>query len=224
MLLSFLLIPSVFANQNPMEFITNGSIILHYIPLLFCPALLIRFFNHHLTTEKIKLTLSNKKANNKISKYPFIISNWLLIVSIVLIIAGFSIDFIGRETLPLNDRIITLSALGLSSNNDEYNTFNKSSSLMIKEAISYNEENDNDALIVNYYYYNSEKKAKNALNDYLNSVNFKNKKQITNGYLLSNDSIYNCIAFVKNKRLIIVPTTVDLLENNTYHKITSFNY
>ena len=37
----------------------------------------------------------------------FIISNWLLIVSIVLIIAGFSIDFIGRETLPLNDRIIT---------------------------------------------------------------------------------------------------------------------
>ena len=38
---------------------------------------------------------------------------------------GFSIDFIGRETLPLNDRIITLSALGLSSNNDEYNTFNK---------------------------------------------------------------------------------------------------
>ena len=88
---------------------------------------------------------------------------------------------------------------------------------MIKEAISYNEENDNDALIVNYYYYNSEKKAKN-------SVNFKNKKQITNGYLLSNDSIYNCIAFVKNKRLIIVQTTVDLLENNTYQKITSFNY
>lgn len=83
---------------------------------------------------------------------------------------------------------------------------------------------DNDALIVNYYYYNSEKKAKNALNDYLNSVNFKNKKQITNGYLLSNDSIYNCIAFVKNKRLIIVQTTVDLLENNTYQKITSFNY
>lgn len=68
------------------------------------------------------------------------------------------------------------------------------------------------------------KKAKNALNDYLNSVNFKNKKQITNGYLLSNDSIYNCIAFVKNKRLIIVQTTVDLLENNTYQKITSFNY
>lgn len=55
-------------------------------------------------------------------------------------------------------------------------------------------------------------------------LNFKNKKQITNGYLLSNDSIYNCIAFVKNKRLIIVQTTVDLLENNTYQKITSFNY
>ena len=32
------------------------------------------------------------------------------------------------------------------------------------------------------------------------------------------------IAFVKNKRLIIVQTTVDLLENNTYQKITSFNY
>ena len=67
MLLSFLLIPSVFANQNPMEFITNGSIILHYIPLLFCPALLIRFFNHHLTTEKIKLTLSNKKQIIKLA-------------------------------------------------------------------------------------------------------------------------------------------------------------
>ena len=65
MLLSFLLIPGVFANQNPMEFITNGSIILHYIPLIILPSITNPFFNHHLTTEKIKLTLSNKKANNK---------------------------------------------------------------------------------------------------------------------------------------------------------------
>lgn len=223
MLLSFLLIPSVFTNKNPLEFVTNGTIILHYIPLLFCPALLFRFFNHHLTTEKIKLDLKNNKAANKASHYPFIISNWLLIISIILIAMGFILDFTARKTVPVDEKIITLSALNLS-NSQNNDTYTKTSSIMIKKSISYSEENAGNLLIVNYYQYDSNAKALAGLNDYLDALNFKNKKQITNGYLLSNDSIYNCIAFVKKQQLIIIQTTLDLLDNNTYKQIISFNY
>lgn len=223
LMLSFILIPSVFTNKDPLEFITNGTIILHYLPLLFCPALLFRFFYHYLTTEKIKALLTNGKSDIKTSKYLFNISNGLLIISLILIIAGISLDFMARKTVSVDNKIITLATLNCP-NDATNNTYIKSSSIFVQEAISYQEEYEDNALIVNYYRYNSSTKAFDSLNDYLKTINFKNKKQISNGYLLSNDSVFNCIAFVKDKQLIVVQTTLDLLANDTYQIITSYNY
>lgn len=223
MFLSFFLIPNVFLNKDPQEFMTNGTIILHYVPLLFCLALLCRFFIQYLTTEKIKLMLTSKKQSNYTSNFPFIVSNWLLISSIFLIGLGFGLDFIERKEVPLDNRIITLSDLNIDNSHNDFNTYVTSSSIMINESISYYENNGTDAIKVNYYQYASEDKANNALDDYLETLK-NEKKQVTNGYLLASDSIYNSIAFTKEDQLIIIQTTIDLLKDNTYQLISEFNY
>lgn len=222
--LSFLLIPNVFINNSPSEFITNGSILLHYAPLLFCLSLIVRFFNNYIQTEKIKNILINHTPHkiSKVQEYRFILSNWLFIITILIIIGGFSLDIIERKDTPINDNILSLNDLGYSSNRNE--TYTKSSSLLIKESYSYFENNDNHALIVNYYRFNSNEKANKSLENYLKINNYKKKKQIAHGYLLSNDSIYDSIIFIKNNQLIIVQTTLDLLKDDNYQKIIDFNY
>ncbi|WP_279159859.1 DUF2812 domain-containing protein [Thomasclavelia cocleata] len=222
--LSFLLIPNVFINNSPNEFITNGSILLHYAPLVFCLSLIVRFINNYMQTEKIKNTLTKQtrpKINN-IQEYSFILSNWLFIISILVIISGFSLDTIERKTIPINDNILSLNDLGYTSDRSE--TYTKSSSLLINEFYSYFENNDDEALKINYYRFDSHKKANKNLDNYLKTNNYKKKKQIASGYLLSNDSNYDSIIFVKNDQLIIVQTTLNLLKDDTYQKILNFNY
>ncbi|MEI3326125.1 MAG: hypothetical protein V8R64_06565 [Thomasclavelia sp.] len=139
-----------------------------------------------------------------------------------MIISGFSLDVIERKNIPITDNILTLNDLGYSS--EPSDTYTKSSSLMIKEASSYFESNDDEILKINYYCFSSNDKANKYLNNYLNVYNYEKKKQIANGYLLSNDSLYNNIIFVQDKQLIIIQTSFDLLENDLYQKILDFNY
>ncbi|MFQ8706916.1 MAG: DUF2812 domain-containing protein [Thomasclavelia sp.] len=222
--LSFLLIPNVFINNDPNEFITNGSILLHYAPLLFCLSLIVRFFNNYIQTEKIKNTLTKQTSftiNNN-QEYRFILSNWLFIITILIIICGFSLDIIERKNTPINDNILSLNDLGYTSNRSK--TYTESSSLLINKSYSYFESNDENALKINYYRFNSNEKANKNLDNYLKTNNYKKKKQIANGYLLSSDINYDSIIFVKNNQLIIVQTTLDLLKDDNYQKILDFNY
>ena len=222
--LSFLLIPNVFINNEPNEFITNGAILIHYAPLMLCISLIVRSISNYLQTEKIKNKLVKSIALKpaKIQQYRFILSNWLFIISILMIISGFSLDVIERKNIPITDNILTLNDLGYSS--EPSDTYTKSSSLMIKEASSYFESNDDEILKINYYCFSSNDKANKYLNNYLNVYNYEKKKQIANGYLLSNDSFYNNIIFVQDKQLIIIQTSFDLLVNDLYEKILDFNY
>ncbi len=217
--LTYLLVPSVFTNQDPSEFVTNGSIILHYVPLLFCISLLSRFFVHYVNTEKLKNKTNKQKAINKNQQLIFTINNWLFILSILLIIAGFSLDYLQRKTKTISKQVITLETLGYLKGDNNDDTCITSHSFLIKEAISYNENNGDQIIKVNYYQYSNSHKADKALNNYLSSNQFAFTKEINNGYLLSNDSVYNIIAFVKEKQLIIVQTNFDLQTDNKYQTI-----
>lgn len=191
---------------------------------MLCISLIVRSISNYLQTEKIKNKLVKSIALKpaKIQQYRFILSNWLFIISILMIISGFSLDVIERKNIPITDNILTLNDLGYSS--EPSDTYTKSSSLMIKEASSYFESNDDEILKINYYCFSSNDKANKYLNNYLNVYNYEKKKQIANGYLLSNDSLYNNIIFVQDKQLIIIQTSFDLLENDLYQKILDFNY
>lgn len=222
--LAFLLIPNVFINNDPNEFVTNGAILIHYAPLFLCIALLVKFFNNYLKTEKLKQSLIKETlpAYSKYHEYSFILSNWLIIISVIIILGGFGLDAMERQNILINDQILTLKDLGMS--NKQNDTYTKSSSLMIKEAYSYFDNNDDLALKTNYYRFSSNSKAKKYLNNFLNQHQFNKKKQIANGYLLSNHSNYDTILFTKDNQLIIIYTTFDLLENDLYQKILNFNY
>lgn len=216
--LTYLLVPPVFTNQDPSEFITNGMIILHYVPLLFCISLLSRFFVHYVNTEKIK-NKTNKQKNNKKQQLIFTINNWLFILSILLMIAGFGFDYLQRKTTTISKQIITLETLGYIKGDNNNDTYITSHSFLIEEAISYNENNGKQIIKVNYYQYSNTNKADKALNNYLSSNQFAFTKEIDNGYLLSNDSVYNIIAFVKEKQLVIVQTNFNLQTDNKYQTI-----
>ena len=94
LLLSFSLIPSMFFNNSPDEFVTNGSILIHFAPLFLCIGLIVRFFTNYIQTEKIKNALIKKKlpSYNKKNEYLFIISNWLFIFFFIITISGFILD------------------------------------------------------------------------------------------------------------------------------------
>lgn len=227
LLISLILIPNILTNNSPDEFITNGAILLHYTSLLLCIALIIRFFNNYINTEKIKesLTKNKKASNNKSYYYLFSFSNWLLIITIISIIFGFTLDTNERKIKPINKNILSLEILGFQGNQHTYDSYNESSSLMINKAYNYLEANENnDMLMINYYEFSSSSKAKRNLENYLDVNIYQKKKEITNGYLLSNGDIYDNIIFIKNNKLIVVQTTFNLLENNLYQQIIDFKY
>ncbi|WP_294579537.1 DUF2812 domain-containing protein [uncultured Thomasclavelia sp.] len=226
--LTYFLVPNVFINLDPNEFISNGSTILHFAPLLLCISLLCRFFYHNLETEKIKNQLTkNKSYSSRLNKNNiFIVNNWLFIIALILIIAGFGLDYFERKNIPVSDDVISLETLGYSGNQEEYDSCVISHSFLIEESLGYVESNGEQFIRVNYYTYSSNDKAKNGLEHYLQANNYDKSKAINSdnnvsGYLFNNstDENYNCIGFVKDKQLIIIQSNIDLQANNLYQQI-----
>lgn len=83
--------------------------LLHYTPLILCISLIVRSISNYLQTEKIKNNLAQAAAfePDKIQPYRFILSNWLFIISILMIISGFLLDVIERKNIPITDNILT---------------------------------------------------------------------------------------------------------------------
>lgn len=218
-LFSYLFIPNVFTNLNPSEFVSNGSIILHYVPLLLCISLLCRFMFHYLATEVLKSKF--KRKINIINNKTFVFNNWLFIISIVLIVVGLGLDYFERKNEPVNDEIISLADLGYPGDQKTYDTCITSSSFLIDNSVSYSETNGEEVIKVNYYQYSDKSKATQGLENYQSSFNYSFKKEISNGYLLGEgeEEIYNVIAFVKDNQLIVLQSNLDLLANNLYETV-----
>ena len=163
LLLSFSLIPSMFFNNSPDEFVTNGSILIHFAPLFLCIGLIVRFFTNYIQTEKIKNALIKKKlpSYNKKNEYLFIISNWLFIFFFIITISGFILDSSSRQYVDISNDMFTLKDFGYNQKSNKECV--KSSSLLIDKSYSYFETNNDQSLKINYYYFSSKHKAQNYL-------------------------------------------------------------
>ena len=203
LLLSFSLIPSMFFNNSPDEFVTNGSILIHFAPLFLCIGLIVRFFTNYIQTEKIKNALTKKKlpSYNKKNEYLFIISNWLFIFFFIITI------------------MFTLKDFGYNQKSNKECV--KSSSLLIDKSYSYFETNNDQSLKINYYYFSSKQKAQNYLENYLSVNYYQDKKEISNGYLLAGSDVYDGMIFVDENRLIVIQTNFDLQENDRYKNLVN---
>lgn len=213
LLLSFSLIPSVFFNNSPDEFVTNGSILIHFAPLLLCISLIVRFFINHLQTERIKNTLSKKRLPNydKKNEYLFIISNWLFIFFFIITISGFVLDSLSRQYVNISDDMFTLKDFGFNQKSNKECI--ESSSLLINKSYSYFETNNEQSLKINYYYFSSNQKAQDYLENYLSINYYQNKKEIASGYLLASGDIYDGMIFIDENKLIVIQTDFNLQEN-----------
>ena len=142
LLLSFSLIPSIFFNNSPDEFVTNGSILIHFAPLFLCIGLIVRFFTNYIQTEKIKNALIKKKlpSYNKKNEYLFIISNWLFIFFFIITISGFILDSSSRQYVDISNDMFTLKDFGYNQKSNKECV--KSSSLLIDKSYSYFETNN----------------------------------------------------------------------------------
>ena len=121
LLLSFSLIPSMFFNNSPNEFVTNGSILIHFAPLFLCIGLIVRFFTNYIQTEKIKSALTKKKlpSYNKKNEYLFIISNWLFIFFFIITISGFILDSSSRQYVDISNDMFTLKDFGYNQKSNK---------------------------------------------------------------------------------------------------------
>lgn len=220
-LLTLLLVPNAFYNNTPEELITNGAIFIHYSPVILCAALLFRFINNYIQCDLIKNALKDKKKqaiSNK-SEYAFILSNWLFIAFFIIFFSGFALDSIQRYPLKTNDDLINLTDFNMQKANDFEGTY--TSSFLINKSYNYIETNGNEIITANYYIFSSKNQAEKYLNNYINNIYFKNKKDITSGYLIKTDQTYDQMVFVDNNKLIILKTNFDLLENDLYKQIKS---
>lgn len=221
LLLAFLLIPSVFFNNSPDEFVTNGSILIHFAPLFLCISLIVRFFTNYIQTEKIKNTLTKKRlpSYNKKNEYLFIISNWLFIFFFIITISGFILDSSSRQYVNISNDMFTLKDFGYNQKSDKECI--ESSSLLIDKSYSYFETNNDQSLKINYYYFSSKQKAQNYLENYLSVNYYQDKKEINNGYLLASSNVYDGMIFVDENRLVVIQTNFDLQENDRYKKLVN---
>lgn len=221
LLLSFSLISSMFFNNSPDEFVTNGSILIHFAPLFLCIGLIVRFFTNYIQTEKIKNALTKKKlpSYNKKNEYLFIISNWLFIFFFIITISGFILDSSSRQYVDISNDMFTLKDFGYNQKSNKECV--KSSSLLIDKSYSYFETNNDQSLKINYYYFSSKHKAQNYLENYLSVNYYQDKKEISNGYLLAGSDVYDGMIFVDENKLIVIQTNFDLQENDRYKNLVN---
>ncbi len=220
LLLSFSLIPSIFFNNSPDEFVTNGSILIHFAPLFLCIGLIVRFFTNYIQTEKIKNALIKKLPSyNKKNEYLFIISNWLFIFFFIITISGFILDSSSRQYVDISNDMFTLKDFGYNQKSNKECV--KSSSLLIDKSYSYFETNNDQSLKINYYYFSSKHKAQNYLENYLSVNYYQDKKEISNGYLLAGSDVYDGMIFVDENKLIVIQTNFDLQENDRYKNLVN---
>ena len=94
---SFFVAQLVLQKNQIQEFLTNGSILIHYLPLLLFATILIRCL--------YKIVLACQKSFGKIIKHIFYA---MTIVTCVVAILGCILDITDRKDIPLNQNILTL--------------------------------------------------------------------------------------------------------------------
>lgn len=122
---SFFVAQLVLQKNQIQEFLTNGSILIHYLPLLLFATILIRCL--------YKIVLACQKSFGKIIKHIFYA---MTIVTCVVVILGCILDITDRKDIPLNQNILTLQTFDKETNLKKYPNYKYTKSFIV-ESTSY---------------------------------------------------------------------------------------
>lgn len=239
---SYIFVPSVFTNTNINQYTTNGSIILHYLPLPFCLTFLFRtVINFYYTLHFKKEILTTKNiVKNSVQKQ----KRWhagyvyLLLTSLVLLVSAVFLDSYNQNIQPLNNTIPTLSDFGFKGDTKTYNTIHVKESLLIPYSYSYIEQSgditkdgDVNLLSIRYYQLRDTKTTKSFVTNIINSpsaisaqkiIPMDNENTIYLAYSIK-DNVADTMIITKEDKIIIISTSFDL-EDSRHQQIIEQYY
>lgn len=207
---SFFVAQLVLQKNQIQEFLTNGSILIHYLPLILFATILVRCL--------YKIVLACQKNFNKIIKKLFYVMS---IITCVVAILGCVLDITERKDMVLNKNILTLEVFDKKTNKKEYPQYKQTKSILV-DASSYFEKNKHGELMYSKdYHFKSNEKTNTFFKRYLDTYNDVPVIKIDeNTYLFKLDTSYDTLLYKKGKHFYFVSANFSL--KNHYQNIIKF--
>lgn len=207
---AFFVMQLVLQKNQIQEFLTNGSILIHYLPLFLFITILIRCL--------YKIILACKKSFARSIHYLFYV---MTVLTLLVAILGCTLDITERKEVPLNKDILTLQVFDKEHDVNSYPNYKHTQS-MIVDASSYFEKNSQgDLMYSKEYSFNTNKKATLYFNRYLENYNDVSSIKINNNtYLFKLDTNYDTLLYKKDNHFYFISTNFSL--KNQYQLIIDF--
>lgn len=207
---AFFVAQLVLQKNQIQEFLTNGSILIHYLPLLLFATILVRCL--------YKISLACQKNFNKLIKKLFYVMSALTCLAALF---GCVLDITERKDMPLNKNILTLEVLDKETNKKEYPQYKQTKSILV-EASSYFEKNkQGDLMYSKDYHFKSNEKINTFFKRYLDTYDDVPVIKIDkNTYLFKLDTSYDTLLYKKGNHFYFVSANFSL--KNNYQNIIKF--
>lgn len=204
-------------NQNQItNFLTNGSLLLHYSVLLLAMTLLSRTLHKLILAYQYK----NKKNSSSIFKKVFYVS---AILSLCVITIGCILDITERKQVNVDQQILTLGFIGLEDNFKDHPFYIKTNSIIV-ESQSYVETNqNNDAIYSKCYLFHHKKDIDIYFERYKKDILCQPYITINDDtYIINIDGYNDSILFKTAQGFVYVTTSQEIYDNQLYLKIIDF--
>ncbi len=207
---AFFVTQLVLQKNQIQEFLTNGSIMIHYLPIILFATILVRCL--------YKISLACQKNFNKLIKKLFYVMS---IITCVVAILGCVLDITERKDMTLNKNILTLEVFDKEANKKEYPQYKQTKSILV-EASSYFEKNkQGDLMYSKDYHFKSNEKTNTFFKRYLDTYDDVPVIKIDkNTYLFKLDTSYDTLLYKKGNHFYFVSANFSL--KNHYQNIIQF--
>lgn len=219
MLIPMLYFMYVFLSNNHIsEFLTNGSILLHFSVIPVALTFILRPLNKFILA--FQISKNRKKITSQLLNKIFYL---FVIISFIIVSLGCILDMFEKTKIEVNQQVITLSDIGLADDFDSYPTYTHAKSFIV-ESNSYVETNKNDdAIYSKEYIFNNNDDLDYYFASFKDEVIEKNSIMIDdNTYILNIDGQNDSILFKTGNRFVYVTTSIDIYDNSLYQNIIDF--
>lgn len=228
-LISYFIIPPVFSNISISQYLTNGAILFHYLPLLICLILLFRAISNLFYTVRYKkgVVTSREKlySHSKVQKKLRSGYMYSIVLSILVFVFSMYLDTFERKDIAINSEVLTLSDFNLKSNHSKDNVIHTRKSFLIPYSYTFidqygelEDEENGELLSIRYYEFKDKNSAKPFVDEFKKQSNLEIKDVILNknkhytAYLASSSDkkVIDTIILWQEEKLIVIATSFSL--------------
>lgn len=207
---AFFVAQLVLQKNQIQEFLTNGSVLIHYLPLFLFTTILVRSL--------YKIVLACQKNFSKLIKKLFYIMS---ILTCLAALFGCVLDIIERKSTPLNKNILTLEVFDKETNKKEYPQYKQTKSILVASSSYFEKNKQGDLMYSKDYHFKSNEKTNTFFKRYLDTYDDVPVIKIDkNTYLFKLDTSYDTLLYKKGNHFYFVSANFSL--KNYYQNIIQF--